>query len=90
MRVSPRPPAPRILFGDNGYRVVLDGTRIILEYQDTDAAGGVRWSHIDAWNTQNTHAQHSHAEIAMTCILKNYDMVLERGEVFGGEVNEDW
>lgn len=67
----------RILHGDGKYRVVLDRTRIVLEWQDTDAAGSVRWLHIDSWDRTNTHAQSCHADIAMTCILRNYDMMVE-------------
>lgn len=69
------PPDPRILFGDDRYRVVLNGTIVTLEWQDTDAAGSIRWLHVARWNRQDKNAQSSHADIAMDCILKNYDMI---------------
>ena len=68
---------PRILFGEGRYRVVLLGKRIVLEWRDTDAAGSTRWINVDSWNRDNTNAQTCHADIAMDCILRNYDMMVE-------------
>jgi len=71
---------PVILFGGNPkYRLVLCKGRLTLEWQDLDAAGQVRWTHINGW-TPSMEINKDHEEIAFSILLEEYRKTREQLE----------
>lgn len=72
------PPEPRVLFGENPkYRLVVKSDRAVLEYEDTDAAGGIRWNWVQSWPLgYKDHKEH--AGIALSCLLRQLNLTIEQ------------